>query len=376
MPSERTAIGWTDATWSPTVGCTRVSPGCDNCYAFALHDARHATNRAVRRAGDDVPWPAQYDLPFSTVQLFPKRLDWPLHWRGAKEAREADPPRPSRIFVDSMADLFHEDVPDEFIDRVFATMAICGAQRQRCKARARCTHEDEPGCWRTGNADDEPRHIFQVLTKRPERMLAYLSAPDRRERVLEVGNDPEWSVAWEEPYELIASVGWPLSNVWLGVSVEDQPRADERIPLLLETPAAVHFVSAEPLLGPVDLAPWLVAPGPVTVTACSIDVDNPATAAAIADLAAAAARKMGWTTLDWVIVGGESGPRFRPLEMAWVRSLREQCRAAGVAYFGKQTAARRNEVPLPDDDAGEGLGLGDQEFPCARVAGVSSSRVH
>jgi protein gp37 len=191
----------------------------------------------------------------------------PLSWK-----------RPRRIFACSMSDLFHEALPDEAIDRVFAVMALC------------------------------PQHTFQVLTKRPERMRRYLSQaqgniwdammglPSRRVNyvVMRDGNPV-----------IQAAPGWPLPNVWLGVSVEDQQRADERIPLLLETPAAKRFLSCEPLLGPVDLWPKLI--GGVNVPG-----------------------------LDWVIVGGESGKGARPMHPDWARSLRDQCQAAGVPFFFKQ----------------------------------------
>lgn len=267
----KTTIEWTDqpgyvgAVWNPTTGCTRVSDGCDNCYAFALHDKRYKSNldhahahgeksaafmRMVLEsssfsidADQRLPWPAQYDRPFSTVQLLPERLDAPLRTR-----------KPTCYFVDSMSDLFHEDVPDEFIDRVFATM------------------------WRA------QQHRFLILTKRPERMAQFFK------------NVPP-------------AAGAP--NVWLGTSVEDQASADERIPHLLATPAAVRFLSCEPLLGPVDL----------TSIPCEHDGEplNP----------------LG-SRIHWVIGGGESGPRARPMDLAWARSLVAQCRAAGVAPFVKQ----------------------------------------
>ena len=158
----------------------------------------------------------------SSVRLHPDVLDQPLHWR-----------KPRRVFVVSMSDLFHEDVPDEFIDRVFATMAICGAQRQTCKG-AGCDHDERSGCWMEGEGRENPRHTFQVLTKRPQRMRAYLCDPDRQAKIEAVGNDPEWSIQWGEPADMIEGVGWPLPNVWLGVSVENQRMADERIPLLLD----------------------------------------------------------------------------------------------------------------------------------------------
>lgn len=261
------------------------------------------------------------------------------------------------VFVPSMGDLFHEDVPDVFIDHVFATMAICGSERQTCWWVG-CDHDERSGCWRDGDGRSHPRHTFQVLTKRPQRMLEYLRSPDRRTQIEQVGNSPDWSIQWEEPGEMLFGAGWPLPNVWLGVSVENQARANERIPLLLETPAAVRFVSAEPLLGPLDIDLYLW--------------DNQW-------------HRENWSSgvykgkkhqhrrepsLDWVIVGGESGgpPERRlverawvhpgspykagfqpkPKALAWVRSLRDQCIAAGIAFFFKQWGPRAGQGTLVD----------------------------
>ena len=327
--ADKTAIQWTNATWNPVTGCTKVSPGCANCYIERTPPFRMAGRRFVK---GKIP-----------VQLHPERLDKPLHWR-----------QPRRVFVCSMADLFHEDVPDEFIDRVFATMALCGATRMTCKW-ANCDHDEDrqlTGCWMQGDGREHPRHTFQVLTKRPERMREYLSAPGRRERIEEVGNDPEWSIQWEEPADIIASAGWPLPNVWLGVSAENQKAADQRIPILLDTPAAKRFVSCEPLLGPLDLKP---RPRTDLCIRCGEGPDAPHD------------HPDGYRNkgLDWVIVGGESGPKgrwlvekckaggphghpdlgqgmacpgWRPKVEAihWLRSIRDQCVAADVAVFLKQ----------------------------------------
>lgn len=236
---DNSPIEWTDATWNPTVGCKRVSAGCDHCYAFQLHDQRHI----AWKRGRFPDAPAQYHKPFSQVQLMPDRLDLPRRWR-----------KPRMVFVNSMSDLFHVDVPDEFVDAVWRTMA------------------------------QTPQHTYQILTKRPERMRAWV-----RERT-----------GWRG--------GNVLPNVWLGTSVEHQAAADERIPLLMDVPAAVRFLSCEPLLGPVDLRPYLM-------------VD-------------------GMRMLDWVIVGGESGPHYRAMNLDWARSLRDQCNAAGVPFFYKQAGGR------------------------------------
>jgi protein gp37 len=240
--SGKSNIEWTDDTWSPVVGCTRVSRGCDFCYAFALHDKRHIAWKRGR-------WPsapAQYHQPFSHVQLLPDRLRDPYHWR-----------KPRRVFVNSMADLWHPDVPDAFILDVWLTMRA------------------------------NPRHTFQILTKRPRRMAAWC----------------------RETFAAVPSLR-SLPNVWLGVSVEDQVAADERIPELLDTPAAIRFLSCEPLLGPLDLDPFLMEPWE----------DGSADGARVA----------------WVIVGGESGPHARPMELAWAADLKAQCEAASVWFFMKQ----------------------------------------
>jgi protein gp37 len=232
---DKSKIEWTDATWNPVVGCTRVSAGCDHCYAFQLHDTRHVAWKRGRMPTA----PPQYHVPFSTVQTFPARLDQPLRWR-----------RPRRIFVNSLSDLFHDAVPDEFIDRVFGVMG-----------RAK---------W----------HTFQILTKRPKRMAEYVASPGRSERVCAAADAMPGGLSGA-----ICQGFWPLPNVWLGVSVEDQRAADERIPLLLETPAAVRFLSCEPLLGPVDLKGYL----PFQV-----------------ELPPRPDRYFGWRRgIDWVIVGGE-----------------------------------------------------------------------
>ena len=331
-----TGIQWTHvpgfigATWNPTTGCTRVSPGCDNCYAFALHDQRHIKNRDAARGVEftpkeiaeieryfpnlnhtqrvrlmekvELPWAKQYDAPFSTVQVLDDfRLELPLR---AKTRRA--------YFVDSMADLFHEDVDDLSLTRVFDVM------------------------------EGAPEHIFMVLTKRPERMRDFL----RRRRQ----NAEDYAVAWET-HQLperrtapaaIAARQWadnPRSNIWLGVSAEDQQRADERIPLLLDTPAAVRFISAEPLLGSLDL------------TAIrhddQFDKTGPQWLNALSGLTYFSDGDPGLRAphLDWVIVGGESGPRSRPFDVAWALSLRDQCEAAGVAFFMKQLGAKPHLAP-------------------------------
>lgn len=263
---DHSGIQWTDATWNPSTGCTRVSAGCDHCYAYTLHDQRHEAWKAGRMPNA----PAQYHRPFSEVQLIPERLSLPLRWT-----------KPRRIFVDSMSDLFHADVPDEFLDRVFATMALA------------------------------PRHTFQVLTKRPQRMKRYLTWEEpsitRRGRIQ---NQMDFLWARGGLPQRVVIDQWPLPNVWLGTSVENQEAA-YRIDWLVKTPAAVRFLSCEPLIGPLDLLERLLRPS---------------------------------DDLHWVIVGGESGPGYRSLDLDWARDLRDQCVAAGVPYFFKQVGGRTSKA--------------------------------
>jgi len=256
-----TTIAWTDKTWNPMTGCTKVSQGCKNCYA----------ERIFHR-----PYPGR---SFTDVRCHPERLDQPLRWR-----------KSCRIFVNSMSDLFHEDVPSAFIGKVFGIMAVC------------------------------PWHSFQILTKRQERM---------RDLLVTSIVGPLKGEAEQSAYEILDArrpkslpslragdwpgLHWPLPNVWLGVSVEDQAIADERIPLLLQTPATVRFVSYEPALGPVDFRAWL----PWKTRAYE---GNP--------------------SIQWIIAGGESGPKARTFDIEWARNSIDQCRAANIPCFVKQLGAR------------------------------------
>jgi protein gp37 len=247
-----TAIEWTDKTWNPVTGCDKVSPGCDHCYAESI---------AHRFAGTKA-FPNGF-----AVTLHPDRLDQPLRWR-----------KPAKVFVNSMSDLFHKDIPNEYVAAVFATMACA------------------------------QRHTFQVLTKRPGVVRSLLTADAVSQKrytvpcsfhdlVLDsVGErfNPEWAEHWQSDV-------WPLPNVWLGTSIESDKycwRAD----VLRETPAAVRFLSLEPLLGPLP----------------SLDL----------------------TGIDWVIVGGESGPRAREMYPNWVYDIRDRCNAASVPFLFKQWGGR------------------------------------
>ena len=274
--SDKSGIAWTNATWNPVTGCTKVSAGCKNCYAEREWPRLAANKRSV----------SYFGRAFTDVAYHEDRLDQPLRWSKAR-----------MIFVNSMSDLFHEDVPDKLIDKVFAVMALA------------------------------EKHTFQVLTKRPERMRDYLNTKNRINRIGDVAM-PQVS---PNNYGVLE---WPIPNIWLGVSVEDQDAADSRIPLLLETPAAVRWVSAEPLLERVELGfamPWR--------------------------LRGAAFNH----TLDWVVCGGESGPHARPMHIDWVDKLKWDCKKAGVPFFMKQLGAAF--VDEKNGIAGAGLKV-DADVAC------------
>ena len=279
-------IEWTEATWNPLRGCTEISPGCVNCYAAAIAyrfsgPGQPYEGLAYKDANGRCHWTGK-------LRMVPEKLDEPLRWR-----------KPRQIFVNSMTDLFHEDVTNEYIAAVFGVMAMA------------------------------PRHTFQILTKRPERMAEWFKwlkaeydGPCDQNAVLQTSLGPYLGDGFDEAFEDMLDCDWPLPNVWLGTSVEDQQRADERIPHLLQVPAAVRFLSMEPLLGPVDLQRFLpiyTHKGPP----CCIEQE-------------------GWHRtkrdcgIGWIIVGGESGPKARPMHPDWARSIRDQCVAAGVPFHFKQ----------------------------------------
>lgn len=281
-------IAWTDETWNPLRGCSKVSAGCKHCYAETM---------AARFSGPGQP----YDGTITNsrwngnIRLVAEKLAEPLRWR-----------RPRRIFVNSMSDLFHEGVPFEYVAAVFGVMAAC------------------------------PQHTFQVLTKRPERAVGFF-----KWLAVEAIGLPGGMIA----HCVFAAIGaktsgapsiraalnpWPLPNVWIGVSVEDQATADARIPLLIQCPAAVRWVSYEPALGPVDFAAFLSVNWDVFVGPCGCsEMRDP------------------WTrcancihVLQWIVIGGESGANARPFDVAWARAVIEQGRAAGVPVFVKQLGAK------------------------------------
>lgn len=282
---DKTGISWTDASWNPVSGCAKVSAGCKHCYAEREWGRlQHLENYAGRASTD--------------VGCHPDRLDQPLRWK-----------RPRKIFVNSMSDLFHEAVPDWFIDRVFAVMALA------------------------------KQHTFQVLTKRPERMLAYMTRLGKSAKLLD---DAARTMGYTFEFRGQYLVAWPIPNVWLCVSVEDQPTADERIPLLLRTPAAVRGISAEPLLGPVDLG---------FGSPLGEDQDSSVGCYPCGSGAGRHEHFISETCgrgINWVVVGGESGPKARPMHPDWARSLREQCEDAGVPFFFKQTGLWQHVESVED----------------------------
>lgn len=284
--ADNTKIEWTDATWNPITGCNVVSPGCTNCYAMKLAGTRLAHHPS--RAGLTIDTKAG-PVWNGKLRFNSDWLSQPIFWK-----------RPRRIFVCAHGDLFAEGVEDAWLDQIFGVMAC------------------------------SPQHIFQVLTKRPERMRDYLTTQMLEHRL----------AAAQAAFPLPSPGFWPhlpLPNVWLGVSVEDQARADGRIPALLDTPAAIRWVSAEPLLGPVDLdcikIPGVVSPLDSLRCEAYADIKN----GRHAGQRMYCGMKYGCGRgIDWIVAGGESGNGARPMHPNWARSLRDQCEAANVPFFFKQ----------------------------------------
>lgn len=304
-----TKIEWTDETWNVVTGCSKLSSGCANCYAEKV---------SHRFKWTDKPWNAAY--ADENVVRHPDRLMQPLHWK-----------KPRKVFVNSMSDLFHEQIPDEFLDEIFGVILACKI------------------------LENHPDHVFQILTKRPERMLKYFTSAAPAELLKRWSESMDGVVILDDPDVLFSEAvssevchDWdakgsnsggseykpwgytsrlfPLSNVWIGVSVENQQAADERIPFLLQTPAFVRFLSCEPLLGPIRLDGYFREEGKGMY---STWIDY----------------------LDWVIAGGESGSKARPMHPSWARDLRGQCEIHNVPFFFKQHGEWLHESqganPLP-----------------------------
>lgn len=270
------SIEWTKKVWNPVTGCVKISPGCKFCYAETFAERW----RGIKGH----PYEQGFDL-----KLWPERLLLPLGWN-----------KPQKIFVNSMSDLFHDDVPAAFIDRVFAVMAC------------------------------SPWHTYQLLTKRQERMRKYLSDPEVAERVLLqcliLPKKAEWTTLAQ----------WPLKNVWLGVSVES-PDFQQRIDDLLRTPAAVRWISAEPLLARLNLGMYLLGRA-FRVTHSQHDAPDGAMVGRFTRVGDWWEPKL--PRLDWVVVGGESGAGARPFNVAWANDIKEECQLAGVPVFVKQLGRR------------------------------------
>lgn len=307
MSNTATKIEWCDTTWNPVTGCQKVSDGCKNCYAERVFNRMEANPKT----------PAYHGRKFTDVQCHEDKLNEPLHWK-----------KPRRVFVNSMSDLFHKDVSDGWILRIFDIM-------RRCQ-----------------------QHTFKILTKRPERMKQWFERfsdlegepiepqlvrgpeetrkahPSGRgqmfaEYLETLGACPPDGCAWPTFDWMGGMQRWPQEptwiwpNVWLGVSVEDQATADERIPILLQTPAAVRFVSYEPALGPITFRPKAGNTEEILRAHMMDDLKYYQSPAMLHGI-------------DWVIAGGESGPNARPSHPEWFRSVRDQCQAAGVPFFFKQ----------------------------------------
>ena len=299
MPSN---IPYCDEGWNPVSGCTPCSPGCLNCYAKATAQRFPA---AHAKPCPTLPEECVVSVPFSEVVLHPDRLEKPLHWR-----------KPRVVMVPTMGDLFHEDVPDEFIERVFAAM----------------NGSYDSGRFRYSD------HTFLVLTKRPERMRDFLA---------------DWLRRGENGDSLIP-FPFPPANVWLGATVVNQQEADAKIPILLSTPAAHYWCSVEPILGPVDLTVYLPLLGKRCWDGGTCHHEcTPKTGCFRKQCCGPLSEPDH--LLDQVIVGCESGPKRRHARDTWFRTLREQCAEAGVPFYLKQ-AEEWQGLAFPKHNTPHGVG--------------------
>ena len=357
--ADASKIEWCDASWEVTAGCSKVSSGCAHCYAETLVGTRLA-GVARKRKADGTANGSAVDVSLDVIKHVNHDGRWSAaQWNGNIELLEMNLEQPLKrktptvYFVNSRSDLFHERVPFEYIDRVFAVMALC------------------------------PQHRFLVLTKRPERMREYLSDkkwhPDdsytyTRDHLVEGQAQRLYEERMGECAREWLAVHWPLPNVWLGTSAEDQATADARVPELLACPAAGRFISAEPLLGEIDLGAYVISSSRYhmcmdvrgAIRNKSFDgLQHPDGTAMTRRQAEDALWKIHATGakvipagscddfddqvgcrghknpgIDWVIVGGESGVVARPCEIGWVRRVVEQCKRAGVPVFVKQLGKR------------------------------------
>lgn len=311
--SGKTKIEWTEYNWNFLRGCKRVSEGCRNCYAEKIagrFSGEGLAYHGLATMNGEARWTGEISFDEKTLLAPLKRKI------------------PTTYFVNSMSDLFYEKVTDEMIDKALAVMALC------------------------------PQHTFQILTKRPERMKAYFEKADQPPvGTLHPKYWRQWQVwassvglptpkqlpwMWNEADRGVYGT-WPLPNVWLGVSVEDQKTADERIPILLQTPAAIRWLSVEPLLGPVDLSHFIALDGTnadgefLEANGWGYDSWSGGFIGPNTYRDSTYAPEPG---LHWIVCGGESGPRSRPCDINWIRSIVQQCKAAGVPVFVKQLGAK------------------------------------
>ena len=296
--STNSTIEWTEKTWNPTTGCDRISAGCDNCYALTM--ARRLKGMGSAKYQNDGD--PRTSGPGFGVTVHPDALSEPLRWR-----------KQATVFVNSMSDLFHAKVPREFVARVFAVMAAT------------------------------PQHTYQILTKRPERMARMLTdlctCGAGHTPGVHFRSDMEWAATSHSPtyvpgldHGIFHRSSWPLPSVWLGTSIESDGYS-RRADALRNTPAAIRFISAEPLLGPLP----------------SLDL----------------------TGIDWLILGGESGPGARPMDLGWVRELLAQCRETGTAPFVKQLGTVWAGGGKGGDWAVWPEDLRVREYPTARAEAVA-----
>lgn len=292
-------IEWTGQSWNPIVGCSIKSTGCKVCYAMPM---------AARLAAMGIEQYKGLTEKTKTGAVWTGKIAF------AKSVFEAPLKRkkPETYFVNSMGDLFHEDVPFAWVDKVFAVIALC------------------------------PHHIFQILTKRSDRMLEYM----RQERCDEINSHAGELMDWQEMPE----VSWPPANAWMGVSAENQDRWDERVPDLLKTPAAIRWVSVEPMLEHINAQQIFLKDEERIVEPLTGDWQDGVVDAG--DRLVGVDSKYGsGPKVDWLVCGGESGHRARPFKTEWMQSLLEQAKASGTAFFAKQTGgASKSKLPeIPAD---------------------------